>query len=383
MLVLAAILGIVIVAASLLSKGSKEYRYRLVGYGSLASAAAIVLNSYWLLGIARGTSHISRTIDQIGNSDLSAFTTASGPHGNLFFNVLSMYGFWLERFNRYVMPNANVFLWIIIFLLFAILIGMGIFDRWHKDRKLTTALLLCGLIGFIMAYGIEAPITGPAVHWIVLHVPLMKGFREPEKFSALLVLVYAYFASYGLDRLLFHIRSWSPGKRELLAGGALALPVLYVSTMPFGFVNQLKPVNYPASWYSFNQQLLKVPPSGKVLFLPWHEYMSYDFSPRIIANPAANFFYNAKIISGTDAEFGGLNDPHPTPISRFIEGQVLARTNETNLGTSLAKLNVQYVLVAHGYDYSAYGWVGHQSDLKLLSSRPGLEVFINEAYHHG
>jgi hypothetical protein len=111
--------------------------------------------------------------------------------------------------------------------------------------------------------------------------------------------------------------------------------------------------------------------------------MSYDFSSRIIANPGASFFYNTEVIAGTDAQFGGLNDPHPTATSRFIEEQALAHTSNTNLGNTLAKINVQYVLVAHGYDYNKYSWVKQQRDLKLLSNRPGLEVFLNEAYHHG
>lgn len=384
MLVLAAFLGAVVIVAKLLSKHEQVYRRKLIGYCALAVTATFILNIYWLIGVIRGTSPISQTIDSVGNVDLSAFTTASGPHGNLLLNVLTMYGFWLERFHKYAMPNANIFLWLGIFFLLAVLIALGIRAKWRKERSLTTAFLVCALIAFIMACGINAPLFGPLVRWVILHVPLMKGFREPEKFSALLVFVYVYFAAYGLDWLLVHFKNWSVGKREVLAGAAIALPLVYVSTMLFGFAGQLKPVNYPTSWYSFNNQLLKHPATGKVLFLPWNEYMSYGFSPRVIANPAPGFFYNASIVSGTDADFGGVLDPNPTPTSLFIENRVLSHTDQDNLGAVLAtRLHVQYVLLANGYGYTTYTWLTRQHDLKLISNKPGLEVFVNEAFHHG
>jgi hypothetical protein len=382
-LALGIILGTTIFIAYLLAYRSEETQYRrhMWQVAGIVIGGIIILNSYWLIGISNGHSPIAHTIDSIGNVDLKAFTTASNPHAGLFFNVLSMYGFWLERYGRYAMPNHNLFVWFIGFAIIAVLVSAGIWSQ-RKQRSLQALCLgICGIIGLIMALGIYAPITGSITRWIITHLPFMRGFREPEKFSALLVLAYAYFMAYGLDLLLTKIRN--KGALELAHDGALLLPLLYVSTMPFGFANQLKPVNYPPSWYSFNQQLLKHPATGIILFLPWHEYMSYDFTTRIIANPAPAFFYNSKVIAGTDAEFGGLNDPHPTAISQFIEERVLAHTNSKNLGSALAKINVEYVLLARGYDYDKYGWLQHQTDLKLISNRPGLEVFLNEAYHHG
>jgi NADH:ubiquinone oxidoreductase subunit 6 (subunit J) len=380
--VMAILVGVVmLVTNSRRKKKGVDYaRHLRRSIGTIISGF-LIINFYWLIKVLDGSSSINQTVNNIGPHDLAAFATASNPHTGLFFNVISMYGFWLERYKRYAMPNHILAIWIIGFLLIATLIVVGA-KTLIKDRsQVGLALAICAVIGLIMSLGPNAAVTGDLVRWIILHVPLMKGFREPEKFSALLVLAYVYFAAYGLDTLIKRLPAKAEARRELLRDGALILPVLYVSTMPFGFANQLKPVQYPAAWYAYENQLLAHPITGKILFLPWHEYMSYDFTPRIIANPAPDFFYNAPVISGTNAQFGGLNDPDPTPTSLFIENQVLSSTNQTDLGKKLAVLHIHYVLLANGYDVNKYGWLNHQKDLKLISREPGLAVYKNEAYN--
>jgi hypothetical protein len=380
MLILAAILGLLIVAVHVSSIHNKIYFRRIVFYSSVLVLSFFLFNIYWLIGVFRGTSPISQTIGAITSNDLTAFTTASNPHLGLFFNVLTMYGFWEERFHRYVMPNANIGLWLGLFSILAVLIVLGIRARWHTDRETAIVFLITGAIGFVMACGIEAPLTGLLVKWVITSLPLMKGFREPEKFSILLVFSYVYFASYGVDFLYSHFHNWSIRQRELLMCCLILVPLIYVSTMLFGFGGQLTPVNYPASWYGFDSYLSAHPASGKLLFLPWNEYMSYDFSPRIIANPAPQFFYQAPVIAGTDAQFGTVYQSTATPTALFIENQILKKAYQTDLGLSLAKIHVQYVLLANGYDYSQYGFLNHQTDLRVLSSKPGLTVYLNEAY---
>jgi hypothetical protein len=382
MLVLAAIVGIAIIIAHVFSSRTRANLPKLASYSIGLIFLFLVLNCYWLISVLRGTSPISQTISAITSNDFSAFTTASNPHVGLFLNVLTMYGFWLERFHRYVMPNANVGLWLGLFLIFAILIGLGVRARFRSDRSITIALIIVGLIGFVMACGVEAPITGPVVRWVITSLPLMKGFREPEKFSALLVFSYVYFAGYGVDFLYSYFRHWSVRSRELLMCCLIIVPLVYVSTMLFGFAGQLTPVNYPASWYVFDSWLAAHPAQGKLLFLPWNEYMSYDFSPRIIANPAPQFFYQASVIAGTDAQFGSVYQSTATPTALFVENQILKKAYQTNLGISLAKIHVQYVLLADGYDYAQYGFLRQQTDLKIMSNKPGLTVFRNEAYRH-
>jgi hypothetical protein len=379
--VMAGLLGVVMLVVYLLGQSPTGKYYRnLLEAAGLVIGGFIVLNIYWLFSVAQGSSSLNQTIESIGSRDLSAFATAGNAHLHLLFNVVSLYGFWLERFKRYAMPNHILAIWIIGFVCFAGLVVMGARELKRQRALPASALAVTAVIGLVMALGPEAAVTGGLVRGIINHVPLMKGFREPEKFSALLVLLYAYFAAYGLDALQRRIPAHAEGRRELVRDAALLLPALYVSTMPFGFANQLKPVSYPASWYTYEKQLKAHPVSGKLLFLPWHEYMSYDFAPRIIANPAPHFF-TAQVIAGTNAQFGGANDPDPTPAGLFIENTILAHTHQTNLGAQLNKLQVHYVLLANGYDVDQYRWLARQTDLKLIFNQPGLSVFQNEAYH--
>lgn len=379
--VLALICGSVFVMLQLIRlRNAKSKLNGLLKYSGLSLLCICVLSSYWLLGILRGTSQISQTLGGITNKDFAAFTTAPNPHFGLFFNVESMYGIWLEPLHHFIMPNKNTVVWVILYFCILGLTITGIYSHWKINKLQTLGIGIIGLIGGFIALGINAPIIGEINDFILTKLPFMNGFREPEKFSALLVIAYCYFAAYGVEMLLKHITVKSPQLHDISALLLLCLPLLYVPTMLFGFVGQLKPVQYPASWYQFNNQLSTHHAKGTILFLPWHEYMSYDFAPRIIANPAANFFYTSNVVSGTDAEFGEVFQAYPDPTSNFIVNQILDKPNDNNLGTKLNQIHVQYILLATGYDVHSYRWLYSLPGLKVMSEQPGLTVFKNIHY---
>lgn len=400
--VMAVLIGIIFIVIFSIGRVSElSYRKKLLKWSGLALIATLFINSFWLIGVIRGTSSISQTINSIGPHDLAAYTTTPNPHVGLITNVLSGYGFWLERYNRFHMPNGNIIIWLSLFALLFILVCVGAVTQFSKRkpqekkkvatsaRLVTICILVASIIGFIIACGIHAPLFGGLTKWGIEHIPLMKGFREPEKWSALLMLAYAYFGAHGLAWLLDRfavanrqsLKQSTTSWRQTIIVLSLLLPLAYVPSMVYGFAGQLRPVHYPASWYSFNQYLKRHPPSGKALFLPWHEYMSYDFSPRVIANPAPDFFKYANIISGTDAEIGGIPNEPSTTTSKFINSQILAKTDRADLAQSLNKLHIQYVLLSGGYDAESYEWLSSQHDLQLQSHQTGLDVYKNEAYH--
>lgn len=374
-----------IVAAVCLSvyvvKKSKDKTYsKNLALGSLvALIAVLIVNSYWFIATLNGSSTTAQTIDGIGGADINAFAT-SGTGFGLFFNVLSMYGFWLGDDGRYAAPNSNKIIWIVGFALIFSLVVIGA-RLLHKRRSLPgRVLFVCAIIGFIFALGVNAPLIGNLTRMIIEHVPFMSGFRDSQKFSVLIVLAYAYFAAHGLNYVLKKLKNLSPLKLELLRSLALLLPILYVPTMLLGFSGQLKPVDYPDSWYSFNETLKNDNVERKILFLPWHQYMSYDFTPRVIANPAPRFFTNAEVVSSSNAELGGIKAGQSNPDGDYVEKNVLTRTSSTNLGEQLAQIQVEYILLSGGYDAEQYGYLEKQQDLELVSPEPGLSVYKNRAY---
>ncbi len=338
----------------------------------------ITLNLFWLIGVVNGSSPINQTIRTIDNSHLEAFTTSANPKAGLLPNVIGLRGFWLERFHRFALPSANTGLGVLIFLLVFSLIVLGARQLWQINKRLALSVGGLGLLGFILAAGVHAPLWGRANRWLILHVPGMRGFREPQKFSVLLVLAYCIFVSFGVNWLANKLASYKPSRANL-AWGSLVLVGLLTPTMLLGFGGQLKPVNYPASWYSFNNQLKTEKGSYKVLFLPWHQYMSFDFNPRIIANPAPNFF-DKPVIAGDNSEFGTVFRDTYNPTSDYIEQKILGQAGIPDMGSRLAKINVKYVLLANAPDTNKYDFLNHQSQLNEVVYSSSLRVYLNTEY---
>jgi hypothetical protein len=231
-----------------------------------------------------------------------------------------------------------------------------------------------GVVGYFAALGDQGP-TGTLFRWAYYHVPFFDIMREPQKFLMLTVLAYAYFFGYGVERLL---GGWSP----LRAAGALALamvlPLSYTATIFDGLSGQISLVNTPASWLAANQ--LMGPGEGEVLFLPWHLYLSFPFTGRVIANPAPSSF-SRPVIYGDNVEAGGESTESTSPRSAYIEGLLSRGPDITNFGSQLVPLGVQYVLLSETVDWSSYSWLARQPDLRLVYQEGGLEVWRNTAYH--
>lgn len=376
MAVLAGLLGAITVVVYLVRRPRTE-QVKLAKYLIGLVAGSLVLSSYWLVGLLAGTSTAAKQIASFSARDLQAFTTATGRFG-LIVNVLGGYGFWLERYQRYVRPNQLTVNFVIGFVAIGILVALGLRRLWGDQKRLTVSLVLTRAVSLVFAAGIHAPLTGGLVKLLLLHVPGLRGFREPEKFGALVVFTYAILAAAGVDALMLAWRR-RYGVR-LVTGLLLLVPFIYMPTMLWGFNNQLRPVEYPASWTSFNDSLS--PGSYRVLFLPWHEYMSFDFEPRIIASPAPSFFYNARVLSGDNAEFGDVVRDLPNPTSDAVES-ALENHSDGQLAAKLAKLNVKYVLLANGYDVRQYQFLTSDSGLTLVSTKPGLIVWQNQRYSGG
>ncbi len=239
-------------------------------------------------------------------------------------------------------------------------------------------IMVAGAFAGWLAVHAGAPLWGGVNEWLLLHVPLLRGFREPQKFSLFLVLAYSFYGSYGLTVLAKRVATKTESIFNYMPTALLVLPLALVPVMPFGFAGQLKPVKYPASWYSFKSVVDSESGDFKVLFLPWHQYMSYDFNPRIIANPAPGFF-GSRIVSGDNAEFGDVFRDTANPMSDYVEQEILGRADESGMGKRLAAKNIKYVVIAHGPDWEQYIYMANQPDLKLVSQDTSLLVYRNTA----
>ncbi len=380
-----ALLAIMAFAVTILKlrKHGKSLR-KFLKYGLMSVVIFMVASSYWLIPFATGQSSNGRLLSNFDQRHAEFFKTVGDAHVGLPGNVLGLYGFWGDDKGIYALPKAQIPWWPILLIMLLVLAGVGARSSWRKDRHMTVVIAASGVLALVMALGIAFGPVAPLNRWLTNYIPLFSGYREPQKFVALLALAEAYFCGIGLSRLIELIRTRKPKlenwKLQLVCAFCLLLPFIYTPTMLWGFNRQLKAVDYPRDWYALNERLNQDRDNFKVLFLPWHQYMKFDFAGRVIANPA-NIFFDRPVIQGDNAEFGEVFREVSNPVNEDIENRVLRPgDNAKEAGVGLAQHKIKYIILAKEVDWQDYDFLNHQSDLQLLEQTPNLIVYENKSF---
>jgi len=344
---------------------NKSERIKLTKSLAIMALFFILLNSYWLIPLLTAE---STAINQITSDDLSAFRTR-GSNLNEFIHTLMMYGFWRE--NAYILP-INLMPKYIYYSIFAILLFLTIHGYLNCKEKYKTPILITGILAQLLAVGVGHPWFKGIFTYIFTHVYFMKGFREPQKFVALLVFAYAFFAAYGIGSVLNQIKG---NKAKILASILiLAIPFAYTPTMFNSFWGQIHTTDYPKDWYEINAVLNQDTQDYNILFLPWHLYMDFKWIPnkdKRIANPA-NSFFDKPVIQGDNMEVGSIYSSSGRPSSKYLEPRLKNLT-----GKDLIPLNVKYIVLAKEVDYKNYLYLLNKSDLELVKETDNLILLKN------
>lgn len=355
------IIGVVALAVVL------QQRLRVKGLmwlvGSVATVA--VLSAYLVFAQLGQTRPVNVTA-----VDLAAYRTQADPHLGLYGNVLGLYGFWRIG-PRLAKQDIKAWPFLLALILIIAAVGAIAALRDEKRRPLAVVLLISGTLGFFLALGDQGP-TGPIFRALYDHLPLFNVMREPEKFSSLLALTYAVFFGWGVVTLLQQIS----GRMVTIAVGVLvgALPLDYTPTIFNGLGGQIKAVHVPASYGQANQLIGKG--SGEVLALPWHQYESFPFTGRVIANPVPTLF-DRDVISGDDVELPGVATTSTSRRSAFLEFVYSHGSETKRFGSLVAPLGLQFVVLSKTVDWRNYGWLDHQQDLIRILDTPELTVYRN------
>jgi hypothetical protein len=330
----------------------------------------IFLNFYWILPLITAKNTI---IDNINDEHFNIYAPKIGSLEDRF-NIAGMYGFWREG---YTYAKDFIPYWQVL-LVFIIYLSINGFTSYYKDSKVgiyARAFAVIGILGFILATGINGPFGG-FNHWLYDNT-ILKGFRDSHKFVAMLVLCYAVLGGLGLSR--FEALSEKKNYFKVIIGIALIIPFIYSFTFFNGFAGQIKPTDYPPDWYEVNDLLKQDGQDFKILFLPWHGYMDFTWvnnTQKRIANPSRNFF-DKEVISATNAEIGNIYRQDNAPDQLYIDSLLENKSNITNFGELVSILNVKYVILAKEIDYEKYYFLFNQSDLELISDTDTLYVFKN------
>jgi hypothetical protein len=329
-----------------------------------------VLSSYWLIPLVTGHGAAAQTISEFNGAHTAAFETVGSNMLSRLGAALRLQGFWAESHQLFTLPQDKLPGWGTIRLLVWALVAFGAVTLWKQSRMLAAALLATLAGSSLLAAGL---LSGLLTH---------AGYREPQKFAGPLALVFAVFAAFGAARL----HGWALQKRSELwqatiPAAAILVVLLFTPTMYWGFAGQLTPRQYPQGWATANDYLNRQQGNFNTVFLPWHQYMSFHFAGRIIANPGTKFFQQPVIV-GNDPELGRIQPPagqQATGIGALVNPQA----PHAQLAARLAAQNVRYVLLAKDYDFTKYNYISRTPNMRLAQDTASIAIYENQAWKGG
>ncbi|MFA5155462.1 MAG: hypothetical protein WC453_03430 [Patescibacteria group bacterium] len=344
----------------------------------LSVAIVLVLNANWLIALAIRHSSLAAFVGQgITNHDLIVFQTAGKTSWGALSNVLMMSGFWGKDQFRYA-DLTDVAGWQRSFLFLAPIIIYGIYlsfwKRSRPEKMFSAGLLFVFALAVVLALGIKTPATRGFSLFLYDHLPFYKGLREPQKWVAVIIPIYLYYLTIGAARLRqFKIIA----ANRMVAGFILgAVIVMQTPSLLWGFNRQVVPTLYPDDWYQVDKFLVNRSAqsddcSDRILFLPWHLYMSFNWVGKIIANPAPVFF-TCPVLSGTNMEWGGIYDNSQSPDGAAVAAWLAERGKN---GPPVLNSPVRYIILAKELDFIGYLWLNQRSYVKPLLETNTLLVY--------
>ena len=367
----------------------KTFLYRTCGILALLC----VVSLYWVIPAFVSTSHVS-VVDTFGAAHWDAFRTAGDTRLGTVGNVASLYGFWgeHEEWSTYFASTKQTpWLWLLSGAALAAIVVVGLTGglRDRRTRAVVVGIFAVGCAALVFSVGVGDSIFRGLNMWLFENVGFWRGFRDTQKWSALLALTYSLLGGLGVTYIARYAEGLRPRRFIVLAVlfVACAFPFLYTPTLPFGLAGQIHPVMYPAAWAEVNA-ILKQDPECKAVFLPWHLYYELEFNDKhLTANPASKYF-DCTIISSADAEIGGVG--YPSGMSKEYESISEAMTSNMadpeDVIRILTNSDVHYIIFTADEDYRdtfRYPFL-RTSSLKRVIDTPSIALYSVMGYdsHH-
>jgi hypothetical protein len=356
-----------------------------------AAGLFFLVNCYWLIPLitAKGTLY-----HQISDGDRLQFAATSVTSRGLLFDIASMHGFWRSGYIYAIdlLPLWEV--WFLVVLFLAVLgatvhafRATGQYQAEHERYRQyqTTSLCIAWILALFLAAGAASEVLRPGYEWLWDHVELLKGFRDSQKFVGVICLAYAFLGGLGIQRVEEFLRPSLNGLKKWLTRGLLAflvvVPFVYTFTI-FGFYNQVGSTDYPDGWYTAKEYFDQDVDEFRVLFLPWHWFMDYEWLPnrsKRLMNPGPSFF-SQQVLHSDDHEVVGFPTQSTNPANQYIEFLLKNRNDIENFGELLAPLGVKYIVLVPEVDFDQYRFLYDQKDIVQELPNAEMTVFRNTAY---
>ena len=227
---------------------------RYVKYIVIFVILLVLLNAFWIQGIFSGQA-FSKTDSNDQSSLLNNIPTVA--------KILGMSGFWREPAQVSTFDMFPVFIWYILlaFILISLLAGYYYFAN-EKRKKFFYTLFWSGLI---LAVGVP----------YLDYLPFFSSFKDNNKFVSLIVISYAYF----LPTFFLGLKDKMKKLKFLPVLFLIALVILFSFPL-IGLKDQVKPVDYPSSYSDLNTFFGSKEVSGKIIYLPWQNYLTYKWTEK-------------------------------------------------------------------------------------------------------
>jgi hypothetical protein len=359
--------GLLVVAAGVTGLTRRGAISAAIGLGIGAALCA-----YWVLPslfVAPGSG--------IGTADLAAYATRP-PGMGVLPTLAGLYGFWRDEFAGPAERIPTLYLLLVPILALSLTGAIRVLAS-ERRRRAGIVLVAGAVLGLLLAGGTSFPPTAGAFRWLFDNVAFFRIYREPQKFLALLVLVYATFGAVGLQAVVTragrttHARSWGASV------SAICVACVYAYTMLWGFWGQVHLSRYPSDW-ARAEQIMDAEGPGRVLVLPWHLYAVLSFSDgRIVANPAPSFF-SREVIAGDNVGFPTIPTQSVDPFSAWVQEILTHRREVREVGHLVAPLDIRFIVLLEEADPDRYRFLERQSDLTTLYKGTELQLFENGAW---
>jgi len=335
----------------------------------------VVVSAYWLIPAIGRYQFFEQRFDI---KHWQAFA-ASGHNGiSTTLNVLSLNGYWGEG-----RPWAKQFFWLQDYLIFWIafgLIGLLILIgaiNGFKNKKTRPVIIFFSILGFfafIFSTGAGETIFRNFNIWMYENISFWRGFRDSQKFSGLLVLSYAVLSGFGVNAIIDFLNKKKKDLTNNLNLLIFLIPILLGFLMWGGFQRQIKPVWYPEVWNQARNIIQADDSDYKVLFLPWHGYLSLNFNNNLlVANPARSFF-GEKVVVGRSIEIEGIYDQEQDP--GYINLDKVVRNNYSlsfdEAIDFFAKQNIKYIIYfqdLRGFDNLRYEFLAFDGLKEIIREK--------------
>ena len=249
--------------------------------------ALVVLNLNWLIAPLFGQVSSLGSISTFSPSNFEAFRTQALAPLDVISTNLLLYGFWGERYgNHFARIDILSSLWYIAGYALVFLAWLWHLLLWkYGKRREVSIVLIVGLIALLLGIGKASSLTAPLTDMLIAYIPLFAGYREPQKWIWLLMIV----EGIGLIVSLSYFLQKYMKDRFVMISLALATLLLLLIWSPGPFLSyhgQLRTTTYPLSYETTRSSLLAESPPPRILVLPWHLYIGCSWIARpTIGNP--------------------------------------------------------------------------------------------------